>query len=44
MVAWGAGANLRFGGLTTSPLRGAAGNREFFVLWAAPGVARPDEG
>ena len=24
---------VRFGGLTASPLRGPAGNREFFVLW-----------
>jgi 23S rRNA (cytidine1920-2'-O)/16S rRNA (cytidine1409-2'-O)-methyltransferase len=36
MVAWAAGQELRFGGLTTSPLRGPAGNKEFFVLWASP--------
>ena len=42
VAAWGAGAGLRFGGLTTSPLRGRAGNREFFVLWTAPGSARPE--
>jgi 23S rRNA (cytidine1920-2'-O)/16S rRNA (cytidine1409-2'-O)-methyltransferase len=35
VVAWGAEQGLRFGGLTTSPLRGPAGNREFFVLWTA---------
>jgi 23S rRNA (cytidine1920-2'-O)/16S rRNA (cytidine1409-2'-O)-methyltransferase len=34
MVAWGAEHGLRFGGLTASPLRGPAGNREFFVLWS----------
>ena len=34
VVAWGAGHGLRFGGLTTSPLRGPAGNKEFFVLWS----------
>ena len=33
VVAWAAGQGLRFGGLTTSPLRGPAGNKEFFVLW-----------
>jgi 23S rRNA (cytidine1920-2'-O)/16S rRNA (cytidine1409-2'-O)-methyltransferase len=36
VVAWGAGRGLRFGGLTASPLRGPAGNREFFVLWRTP--------
>ena len=35
VVAWGAKHGLRFGGLTTSPLRGPAGNKEFFVLWTA---------
>jgi 23S rRNA (cytidine1920-2'-O)/16S rRNA (cytidine1409-2'-O)-methyltransferase len=35
MVAWAAGHGLRFGGLSTSPLRGPAGNKEFFVLWTA---------
>lgn len=33
IVAWAAGQGLRFGGLTLSPLRGPAGNKEFFVLW-----------
>ncbi len=33
VVAWAAQHGLRFGGLTTSPLRGPAGNKEFFVLW-----------
>ncbi len=36
IVAWAAGQGLRFGGLTASPLRGPAGNREFFVLWKTP--------
>ena len=36
VVAWAADEGLRFGGLTTSPLRGPAGNSEFFVLWRAP--------
>ena len=36
VVAWAAGEGLRFGGLTTSPLRGPAGNSEFFILWRAP--------
>ena len=36
VVAWGADNGLRFGGLTTSPLRGPEGNREFFVLWRTP--------
>ena len=36
VVAWAAGEGLRFGGLTTSPLRGPAGNSEFFVFWRAP--------
>jgi 23S rRNA (cytidine1920-2'-O)/16S rRNA (cytidine1409-2'-O)-methyltransferase len=33
MINWGSKQSLRFGGLTTSPLRGPAGNKEFFVLW-----------
>lgn len=37
VVAWAAGQGLGFGGLTMSPLRGPAGNKEFFVLWTAPG-------
>jgi 23S rRNA (cytidine1920-2'-O)/16S rRNA (cytidine1409-2'-O)-methyltransferase len=36
IVAWAADQGLRFGGLTTSPLQGPAGNREFFVLWRTP--------
>ncbi len=36
VVSWAAQHDLRFGGLTTSPLRGPAGNKEFFVLWRAP--------
>ena len=36
IIAWAAGQGLRFGGLTTSPLRGPAGNKEFFVLWTKP--------
>ena len=35
-VAWGAGQGLRLLGLTTSPLLGPAGNKEFFVLWRLP--------
>jgi len=33
VIAWAAAQRLRFGGLTTSPLRGPAGNKEFFVFW-----------
>jgi 23S rRNA (cytidine1920-2'-O)/16S rRNA (cytidine1409-2'-O)-methyltransferase len=33
IVSWAASQGLRLRGLTTSPLRGPAGNREFFVLW-----------
>jgi 23S rRNA (cytidine1920-2'-O)/16S rRNA (cytidine1409-2'-O)-methyltransferase len=36
VIAWAAEQGLRFGGLTTSPLRGPAGNKEFFVLWKIP--------
>ena len=36
IIGWAAGAGLRFGGLTTSPLLGPAGNKEFFVLWTTP--------
>jgi 23S rRNA (cytidine1920-2'-O)/16S rRNA (cytidine1409-2'-O)-methyltransferase len=36
MVAWGTEHGLRFGGLTASPLRGPAGNLEFFILWRTP--------
>ncbi|MCH7488299.1 MAG: TlyA family RNA methyltransferase [Chloroflexi bacterium] len=41
IVAWAAARGLRFGGLAESPLRGPAGNREFFVLWTTPLDARP---
>jgi 23S rRNA (cytidine1920-2'-O)/16S rRNA (cytidine1409-2'-O)-methyltransferase len=34
VVAWGALHGLCYCGLTTSPLRGPAGNKEFFVLWS----------
>ena len=37
VVSWGSRQGLRFGGLTTSPLRGPAGNKEFFVLWRTAG-------
>jgi 23S rRNA (cytidine1920-2'-O)/16S rRNA (cytidine1409-2'-O)-methyltransferase len=37
VVSWAASHDLRFGGLTASPLRGPAGNKEFFILWRAPG-------
>jgi len=36
VIAWGAGNGLRLLGLTTSPLLGPAGNKEFFVLWRLP--------
>ena len=36
IIAWAAEQGLRFGGLATSPLRGPAGNKEFFVLWTTP--------
>lgn len=36
IVAWANEQGLRFGGLTTSPLLGPAGNKEFFVLWRTP--------
>lgn len=36
VVSWGTEQGLGFGGLTTSPLRGPAGNKEFFVLWKSP--------
>lgn len=35
VVSWGTEHGLRFGGLTMSPLRGPAGNKEFFILWKA---------
>jgi 23S rRNA (cytidine1920-2'-O)/16S rRNA (cytidine1409-2'-O)-methyltransferase len=35
-VALAADQGLRFGGQTTSPLLGPAGNKEFFVLWRTP--------
>lgn len=40
IVAWAADQGLRFGGLTLSPLRGPAGNREIFVLWTTPDSRR----
>jgi 23S rRNA (cytidine1920-2'-O)/16S rRNA (cytidine1409-2'-O)-methyltransferase len=39
VFAWAAGEGLRLHGLTTSPLLGPAGNREFFVHWCLPGAA-----
>jgi 23S rRNA (cytidine1920-2'-O)/16S rRNA (cytidine1409-2'-O)-methyltransferase len=36
-IFWGASRGLRLLGLTTSPLLGPAGNKEFFVLWRVPG-------
>jgi 23S rRNA (cytidine1920-2'-O)/16S rRNA (cytidine1409-2'-O)-methyltransferase len=36
VIAWAAGQGLRLGGITTSPLRGPAGNREFFAYWRTP--------
>jgi len=36
LVAWGTAQRLKLLGLTTSPLRGPAGNKEFFVLWRTP--------
>ncbi len=33
VIAWAAGQGLRLGGVTTSPLRGPAGNKEFFAYW-----------
>jgi len=41
LVAWAAARNLRLLGLTTSPLLGPAGNKEFFVLWQLRGGAGP---
>jgi 23S rRNA (cytidine1920-2'-O)/16S rRNA (cytidine1409-2'-O)-methyltransferase len=41
VVAWAANEGLRFGGLTSSPLRGPAGNKEFFVLWSTPAENAP---
>jgi len=38
-IAWCAGHRLRLLGLTTSPLLGPAGNREFFVLLGIPAEA-----
>jgi 23S rRNA (cytidine1920-2'-O)/16S rRNA (cytidine1409-2'-O)-methyltransferase len=38
MIAWAADNDLRFEGLTTSPLLGPAGNKEFLVLWRNSGV------
>lgn len=38
-IAWCAGRRLRLLGLTTSPLLGPAGNKEFFVLLGVPAEA-----
>lgn len=40
-IAWCAGRRLRLLGLTTSPLLGPAGNKEFFVLLGVPSEAIP---
>jgi 23S rRNA (cytidine1920-2'-O)/16S rRNA (cytidine1409-2'-O)-methyltransferase len=37
LVAWAAAHGLRLLGLTTSPLLGPAGNKEFFLLWRVEG-------
>jgi len=39
IVAWASARGLRLLGLTTSPLLGPAGNKEFFVLWQLRGGA-----
>jgi 23S rRNA (cytidine1920-2'-O)/16S rRNA (cytidine1409-2'-O)-methyltransferase len=39
LVVWAAARGLRLLGLTTSPLLGPAGNREFFILWQLRGAA-----
>jgi 23S rRNA (cytidine1920-2'-O)/16S rRNA (cytidine1409-2'-O)-methyltransferase len=44
LVAWGAGRGLRLRGLTTSPLRGPAGNKEFFVLWRVTDTTSREDG
>ena len=44
IVAWGADRGLHLLGLTTSPLLGPAGNREFFVLWRLPEAASLENG
>ena len=36
VIAWAAGQELRLAGITTSPLRGPAGNKEFFAYWKRP--------
>jgi 23S rRNA (cytidine1920-2'-O)/16S rRNA (cytidine1409-2'-O)-methyltransferase len=36
VAAWASRKGLRYGGLTSSPLLGPAGNKEFFVLWRTP--------
>jgi 23S rRNA (cytidine1920-2'-O)/16S rRNA (cytidine1409-2'-O)-methyltransferase len=33
VIHWASQHGLRYGGLATSPLRGPAGNKEFFVVW-----------
>jgi 23S rRNA (cytidine1920-2'-O)/16S rRNA (cytidine1409-2'-O)-methyltransferase len=46
LVAWSATNGLRLQGLTTSPILGAAGNREFFLhlRLEASAVPRPERG
>jgi 23S rRNA (cytidine1920-2'-O)/16S rRNA (cytidine1409-2'-O)-methyltransferase len=44
LVAWGAGRGLLLRGLTTSPLRGPAGNKEFFVLWRVTDTTPQEDG
>jgi 23S rRNA (cytidine1920-2'-O)/16S rRNA (cytidine1409-2'-O)-methyltransferase len=39
LIAWSVDAGLRLRGLTTSPLLGPAGNREFFLLLSLPADA-----
>ncbi len=38
LIAWATAHGLRLLGLTTSPLLGPAGNKEFFVLWRLKGA------
>ncbi len=38
VIAWAAQQDLRLAGITTSPLRGPAGNKEFFAHWVTLGV------
>lgn len=36
IINWGLAQGLRLGGLTTSPIVGDKGNREFLILWRTP--------